>query len=209
MSSDRRQEVIIASPKRTSGQPHAGARCLLLDCPRCGLSLLVQPHRAAIRHCPRCVGRNRLIVELSSSRAPAEMLHTNLRRARPPAPVNNRPMAAPIPAIDERPAPPQARPRLVTCPSCSPAGRAGCAKPQAVQPARGGLAMLQRQPAMELAYALLVGGALFNEADDTRSVAINVERDARRETLADAIRLTTRTPSPHPPTGAAHASQGL
>jgi hypothetical protein len=35
----------------------------------------VQPHRAAIRHCPRCVGRNRVTVELFSSTLPADVLY--------------------------------------------------------------------------------------------------------------------------------------
>jgi hypothetical protein len=35
----------------------------------------VQPYRAAIRHCPRCVGRNSLIVELFSSTLPADVLY--------------------------------------------------------------------------------------------------------------------------------------
>jgi transcription elongation factor Elf1 len=46
-----------------------------LNCPRCGLSILVQPHRAAIRHCPRCVARSRVIVELFSSTLPADVLY--------------------------------------------------------------------------------------------------------------------------------------
>lgn len=60
-----RTPAIIASPKYPRH----------LNCPRCGLSLLVQPHRAAIRHCPRCVGRNRVIVELFSSTLPADLLY--------------------------------------------------------------------------------------------------------------------------------------
>jgi hypothetical protein len=46
-----------------------------LNCPRCGLSIEVRPHRTAIRHCPRCVGRSRLIVELFSSTLPADVLY--------------------------------------------------------------------------------------------------------------------------------------
>lgn len=35
----------------------------------------MQQHRAAIRHCPRCVGRSRVIVELFSSTLPADVLY--------------------------------------------------------------------------------------------------------------------------------------
>jgi hypothetical protein len=35
----------------------------------------VQPHRALIRHCPRCVARNRVIVELFSSTLAADVLY--------------------------------------------------------------------------------------------------------------------------------------
>jgi hypothetical protein len=35
----------------------------------------VQRHRAAIRHCPRCVGRSRVIVELFSSPLAADVLY--------------------------------------------------------------------------------------------------------------------------------------
>jgi hypothetical protein len=35
-----------------------------LNCPRCRLSIALKPHRASIRHCPRCVARDSKIVEL-------------------------------------------------------------------------------------------------------------------------------------------------
>ncbi len=60
-----RTPAIIASPKYPRH----------LNCPRCGLSILVRPHRAAIGHCPRCVGRSRVIVELFSSTLPADVLY--------------------------------------------------------------------------------------------------------------------------------------
>jgi len=46
-----------------------------LNCPRCGLSIEARPQRAPIRHCPRCVGRGRVIVELFSSTLPADLLY--------------------------------------------------------------------------------------------------------------------------------------
>ena len=60
------------SPTR---QLDAGVRRGHLNCPRCGLSIAVRPHRAAIRHCPRCVARSRMIVELFSSTLPADVLY--------------------------------------------------------------------------------------------------------------------------------------
>ena len=59
----------------TSTQDYASARCGHLNCPRCGLSIEVRPYRAAIRHCPRCVARTRLVVELFSSTLPADVLY--------------------------------------------------------------------------------------------------------------------------------------
>jgi hypothetical protein len=40
-----------------STSTQASVRGGYLSCPRCGLSIEVRPHRTAIRHCPRCVGR--------------------------------------------------------------------------------------------------------------------------------------------------------
>ena len=145
-----------------------------LNCPRCGLSIPMRPHRAAIRHCPRCVARSRVIVELFCSTSPVGVLddgvslpivdgdapltrgtpatneasYTEARhqqahavdkfgRARPLTLVAKRPMAVSLSAIGERAASPRPRTRLATCPSCSPAGRAGRADPEAGEPARG------------------------------------------------------------------------
>lgn len=168
------------------------ARSRHLNCPRCGLSILVQPQRAAIRHCPRCVGRSQLIVELFSSTLPADMLYDEnslprvdgdpvrsdtaassvsipklggrhqraqavdkLRRTEPLALVTKRPMAIPTSAIDERAASPRARPRLASCPSCSPAGRAGRAHPR-IGSLTQGMAIPRRHLGTEVAYALLI-----------------------------------------------------
>jgi hypothetical protein len=46
-----------------------------LNCPRCGLSIVVRPQRAAIRHCPQCVARSRMLVELFSSTLSADVLY--------------------------------------------------------------------------------------------------------------------------------------
>jgi len=81
-----RQTAGVAAPLRrcpksaaelmsTRRQPHASLRSGHLNCPRCGLSIAVRPHRTAIRHCPRCVGRSRVLVELFSSALPADVLY--------------------------------------------------------------------------------------------------------------------------------------
>ena len=120
----------------TSTQVEASVRCGHLNCPRCGLSIEVRPCRTTIRHCPRCVARSRVIVELFSSTLPADVLYDenslpgvddelapastsisskqrqqgqvgdNFRQARPLALVVKRPMAISPPAIDERAASP-------------------------------------------------------------------------------------------------------
>jgi hypothetical protein len=59
----------------TSTQVDTTVHCGHLNCPRCGLSIEVRPNRAAMRHCPRCVGRSRLIVDLFSSTLPADVLY--------------------------------------------------------------------------------------------------------------------------------------
>jgi hypothetical protein len=59
----------------TSTQVDAGAPRGHLSCPRCGLSIEVRRCRTAIRHCPRCVVRSRVIVELFSSALPADVLY--------------------------------------------------------------------------------------------------------------------------------------
>jgi hypothetical protein len=116
----------------TSTQVDASVSCGHLNCPRCGLSIEVRPCRVAIRHCPRCVARSRVIVELFSSTLPADVLYEenslprvddkqipasasisgkqhqqaqageNFRQAQPLVLVVKRPMAISPPAIDER-----------------------------------------------------------------------------------------------------------
>lgn len=96
----------------------------------------MQPHRAAIRHCPRCVGRNRLLVELFSSTLPADVLYDH----------------SSLPRVDGGPA--SARSRSVAYPSCDPPRRAWCARPDTDESARR-LATPSKHLGMEVAYALL------------------------------------------------------
>jgi hypothetical protein len=46
-----------------------------LTCPRCRLSIEPKSPWLTIRHCPRCLGRNRILVELFSSTVPAHILY--------------------------------------------------------------------------------------------------------------------------------------
>lgn len=92
---------------------------------------------AATIHAPQSGGRHQPVRVVDK-----------LRRAEPHALVAKRPMANPPSAIDERAASPRSRPLLATCPSCSPAGRAGRAHPDAGEAARG-MAIPRRHPGME------------------------------------------------------------
>jgi hypothetical protein len=58
----------------------ARAATSFLNCPRCRLSLEVGSRWMAIRHCPRCLGRTRTLVELFSSPLPAGALYADSLR---------------------------------------------------------------------------------------------------------------------------------
>ncbi len=47
---------------------------MTIICPRCGLRIELRARWLTITHCPRCTARSRTIVELFSSRVPAEVL---------------------------------------------------------------------------------------------------------------------------------------
>jgi hypothetical protein len=99
-----------------------------LNCPRCGLSIEVRPYRTAIRHCPRCVARNRVIVELFfSSALPADVRYDEslLSQAQRLALVIKTSDGHLAPAIDERAALPPSAATTGHLPALSPAGRAG------------------------------------------------------------------------------------
>lgn len=46
-----------------------------LNCPRCGLSIKPRGSWLAVEHCPRCIGRARVPVQLFSSSLPAAELY--------------------------------------------------------------------------------------------------------------------------------------
>jgi hypothetical protein len=58
----------------TTGAAHG--ECYL-NCPRCGLTITPRFPWLAMRHCPRCLARNRTIVELFSSGLPAAALYAD------------------------------------------------------------------------------------------------------------------------------------
>ncbi len=47
-----------------------------LNCPRCGLSIGIRSPWLTMTHCPRCVARHRIAVQLFSSEMPASVLYT-------------------------------------------------------------------------------------------------------------------------------------
>jgi hypothetical protein len=63
-----------------------------LNCPRCGLSITLKTHWLAIKHCPRCLGRHRTLVEMFRSPLPADALYANTSLPNP----------APRPRVDSR-----------------------------------------------------------------------------------------------------------
>ncbi len=166
----------------TRGQPDASLRSRHLNCPRCGLSIAVRPHRAAIRHCPRCVARSRVIVELFTSTLPADVLYAENSLPRADAEVLVIASTPPSGGRHDRTQvadkfrPVQRRALVVTRPmavspsaideraashrsrprlaTCSRAARAGRTYPR-IRHLTQGMAIPRRHQGMELAYALL------------------------------------------------------
>jgi hypothetical protein len=56
-----------------------------LNCPRCGLSIRPKARWMTVEHCPRCLARARVAVEMFSSRLPASELYHEVG---PPHPGN-------------------------------------------------------------------------------------------------------------------------
>jgi hypothetical protein len=46
-----------------------------LNCPRCRLTLTARTQWLAVRHCPRCIARERLVVAMFMSTLPADLLY--------------------------------------------------------------------------------------------------------------------------------------
>jgi hypothetical protein len=53
---------------------------LHLDCPRCGLSIAARYPWLAMTHCPRCIARAGVAVELFSSGLPTTGLYADVER---------------------------------------------------------------------------------------------------------------------------------
>lgn len=45
------------------------------NCPRCGLSIAARFRAEVVSHCPRCIARARVLVEMFTSTLPAELLY--------------------------------------------------------------------------------------------------------------------------------------
>jgi predicted RNA-binding Zn-ribbon protein involved in translation (DUF1610 family) len=64
---------------KTNNTPHAlvtgselaDRAALELKCPRCGLSITLRARWLAVEHCPRCVGRARILVSLLAEVRPS------------------------------------------------------------------------------------------------------------------------------------------
>jgi hypothetical protein len=67
---------VSTEPRTARGESH-------LNCPRCGLTIVPRVPSLAIRHCPRCLARDRTAVELFSSQLPAEVLYAEGLLPRP------------------------------------------------------------------------------------------------------------------------------
>ncbi len=94
-SADRRYQGSCVGNPMTDIAFDARAATFFLNCPRCGLSVEVRSRWMAIRHCPRCLGRARTLVELFSSSLPAEALYAEGLRPRAAVGLNAPPGAAP------------------------------------------------------------------------------------------------------------------
>jgi hypothetical protein len=80
--SSRTREVDV-----TTDAPFIGpAAPWCLHCPRCGLSIPLTSRLLVIAHCPRCVARHRVIVELLSSGRPADPLLATSSLQKPSTP---------------------------------------------------------------------------------------------------------------------------
>ena len=50
---------------------------LYMNCPHCRLSIELNSRWLTVRHCPRCLGRNRTLVELFRAPLPAHLLYAD------------------------------------------------------------------------------------------------------------------------------------
>jgi len=59
-----------------AGAAHSRTVVTYLNCPRCGLSIELRAHWLTIQHCPRCIARAHMAVDLFSSALPLDALYT-------------------------------------------------------------------------------------------------------------------------------------
>jgi hypothetical protein len=55
----------------------SGLSAVYINCPRCGLSIGLRSRWLAIRHCPRCIARAHVVVEMFSSPLPSSALYAS------------------------------------------------------------------------------------------------------------------------------------
>ena len=60
-----------------TGLPGRAGDTLYMNCPHCRLSIELNPRWLTIRHCPRCLGRNRTLVELFRFLLLADLLYAD------------------------------------------------------------------------------------------------------------------------------------
>jgi hypothetical protein len=65
----RPHRLRMSTPRGTDADPRG------VHCPRCGLNMALRSSRAVMAHCPRCIARNRVLVELLDSTLPAGALY--------------------------------------------------------------------------------------------------------------------------------------
>jgi len=80
-----------------------------LNCPRCGLVIVVKTPWLAARHCPRCLARDRVVVDLFRSQLPADLLYAPAQAPR----LAPAPRASPTTERRWHPAIPSARGRTL------------------------------------------------------------------------------------------------
>lgn len=92
-------------------EAHPSGDRLYLNCPRCGLSILIVPRAAGppIEHCPRCIARSRALVELFASPLPTAELYGRGHAPRAQDPTGDDTRRDPGTAQPGHPGPPAAR----------------------------------------------------------------------------------------------------
>ncbi len=70
-------EPLAASKPTAEPRGRASAPAAYRNCPRCGLSIAARFRAEVVSHCPRCIARGRVLVEMFTSTLPAALLYAN------------------------------------------------------------------------------------------------------------------------------------